>query len=108
VCAGIAWLLIGWMIGPTDAGHPLVRDAAPASIEAADILAVVVSDRPTTSTRYGRSTHLRSLPGLVDTASGTALPGMSITDVGFPPSLISVGPLSFGLARRGPPPAIRR
>jgi hypothetical protein len=108
VCAGVAWLLIGWVIGTTDAGRPPVRDAAPASIEAADVLAVIVSDRPTTAKRHERSTNLRSLPSLVDAASGTALPGILTRDMGFPASLLTVGPLSFGLARRGPPPAIRR
>jgi hypothetical protein len=104
----VAWLLVGLVTDPTDAGHRLFRDPAVASIETADMLALIVSDRPTTTTRHERGNHLRSLPAMVDADADTASPVVLTGDGGFPASPLTVGPLSFGLARRGPPATISR
>ncbi len=109
VCAMLAWSVVGWVMGPADAGAPIVHSSPHPSIERVDVLAVIASDRPVSSTRHERGGSPRAFPGLADAAaSSTSFPPIAVGDGGFPASLLSLAPLSFGLARRGPPSSVSR
>ena len=80
-------------------------DPLGARIEPMTLLAVIASDRPTTSLDVRRSDHPEAIPANVSAEVGTrAALWWSIRDVRFPTSLMVTAPLATGLVRRGPPP----
>ena len=103
-CAITVWLVMAWVLDSAEPARSGPPPGARTSIEAPDVLAVIASDRPTTTIEPDQSGHLRVLPGLAETGSVTIARSILVVGGGgFPASLPAIAPRSFGLARRAPP-----
>lgn len=105
----LAWFLVSWVGGPAQGDAWAVHHPRHPSIEPPEVLAAIVAHRPPSLTRHERVGSLHVVPALVsELSSSSPLPRIVIGDVGFPATSIAIGPLAFGLARRGPPASASR
>jgi hypothetical protein len=105
----LAWFLVSWVGGPAQGDTWAIKHPRHPSIEPPEVLAAIVSDRPPSFTRHDRFGSLRVVPALVsELSSSSPLPRILIGDVDLPTTPFAIGPLAFGLARRGPPAAASR
>jgi hypothetical protein len=107
--AALAWFVVGWVGGPADGGTWAVQHPRYPSIEPPEVMVAIVADRPLAAARHDRPGSLRPVLGLSEAGRfPPTLPLLLTGDVSFPTSPFATGPLSFGLARRGPPTSIGR
>lgn len=107
IAAALVWVVLSLALPRTDVSS-VVRDPAGIRLGPMAALAVVASDRPTTSVGVRRGELPDVIPAVVSAAAGTrsALLWL-IGDVRFPVSSITTSRLTTGLVRRGPPLSFR-
>ena len=100
-------VLVAWVFAPRIVQQGFARTppepATSAAIAPNVVLLGMVSDRPTLPTLARRGEGPWSLFALVGTRAGVEPPASARRAPALPTTLVSAGPITFGLARRGPP-----